>query len=40
MIRVGNDWIPIEEHIVKHSEAESSHGLCPEFKAKHYGSIF
>ena len=31
-----NSWDRIEEYIQKHSEAEFSHGLCPECLAKHY----
>ena len=25
-----NTWVPIEEYITEHSEAEFSHGICPE----------
>jgi hypothetical protein len=25
-----NSWVPIEKYISDHSEAEFSHGLCPE----------
>jgi hypothetical protein len=39
-IRLGEDWIPIEDFISKHSEAVFSHGLCPECAAKHYPEIF
>ncbi len=38
-IRVGTDWIPIEKYIEDHSEAEFSHGLCPECVKKHYGDF-
>ena len=36
-IRVGKDWIPIEEYIRDHSEAEFSHSLCPKCAEKYYG---
>jgi hypothetical protein len=36
IIRVGEDWIPIEQYITNHSEAEFSHSLCPECIKKHY----
>lgn len=29
-------WKQIEEYISKHSEAQFSHGICPECKKKHY----
>jgi len=30
-IRNNDDtWVPIEEYIGEHSEAEFSHGICPE----------
>lgn len=32
-----NTWIPLEEYINKHSEAEFSHGLCPDCLREHYG---
>lgn len=28
-IRNGEDWIPLEEYMIDHSEALFSHGLCP-----------
>jgi len=30
-------WQPLEHYIEKHSEAEFSHGFCPECIEKHYG---
>ncbi len=39
-IRVGENWIPIEKYISEHSEADFTHGLCPECMEKHYGSLF
>ncbi len=38
-VRDGEDWIRFEKYISEHSEAELSHGLCPECAAKHYGDI-
>ncbi|MCE5251474.1 hypothetical protein LLG96_14770 [bacterium] len=38
-IRVGNDWIPIEEYLSEHSEAVLSHGFCPECTIKNFGKI-
>lgn len=32
-------WEQIESYIAKHSEAEFSHGICPECREKHYGAI-
>jgi len=37
-IRVGQDqWVQLEKYIGEHSEAEFSHGLCPECAQEHYG---
>jgi hypothetical protein len=37
-IRTGNNiWIPLEEYIHEHSEAELSHGYCPDCLREHYG---
>ena len=36
-IRIDKEWIPIEEYITKHSEAQFSHGFCPDCGRKHYG---
>jgi len=36
-ILVGNEWVPIEQYIQEHSEAEFSHGLCSQCMEKHYG---
>lgn len=38
-IRVDEKWIPIDQYIMEHSEAELSHGLCPECAKKHYGDL-
>jgi len=32
-----NIWIPLEEYINEHSEAELSHGYCPDCLREHYG---
>ncbi len=32
-----NTWVPLEEYLDEHSEAELSHGFCPECVEKHYG---
>ncbi|MFI5246461.1 MAG: response regulator, partial [Gemmatimonadales bacterium] len=29
-------WAPMEEYIQRHSEAEFSHGICPECSTKYY----
>jgi hypothetical protein len=37
-IRTGNNiWIPLEEYIHEHSEAELSHDCCPDCLREHYG---
>jgi hypothetical protein len=36
-ICVGNEWVPIEQYIQDHSEAEFSHGLCSQCMKEHYG---
>jgi hypothetical protein len=36
-VRVGEDWIPIEEYIQEHSEADFSHGLCDSCARDYYG---
>ena len=38
-IRVKDHWIPIEQYIHDHSEADFSHGVCPECAAEHYGDL-
>jgi hypothetical protein len=32
-----NNWEPLENYIAEHSEAEFSHGFCPECAKEHYG---
>ncbi len=37
-IRTGDEsWVPLEEYMAEHSEAQFSHGFCPECIEKHYG---
>ncbi|MFH0871535.1 MAG: hypothetical protein V1878_03475 [bacterium] len=33
------DWLLLEEYIALHSEAEFTHGICPECAKQHYGII-
>lgn len=35
-IRVNENWLPIEQYLIEHSEAEFSHGLCPKCTKEHY----
>jgi hypothetical protein len=39
-VRVGKEWIPIEQYIQEHSEADFSHGLCPQCAEKYYEEYF
>lgn len=32
-------WEPLEDYISQHSEADFSHGLCPECALQHYGKV-
>jgi hypothetical protein len=32
-----NNWVPMEKYISENSEANFSHGYCPECAKKHYG---
>jgi glucose-6-phosphate-specific signal transduction histidine kinase len=37
-IRTKDDtWVPVEEYLHEHSEAEFSHGFCPDCLKVHYG---
>jgi hypothetical protein len=36
----GGSWQKLETYIAEHSEADFSHGLCPECKQEHYGDLF
>ena len=35
-IRSGARWVPVEDYVRQHSEADFTHGLCPECIAKYY----
>lgn len=35
-----NTWEPFEGYIARHSEAEFSHGMCPDCARKHYPDLF
>jgi len=35
--RKDNTWVPVEEYLYEHSEAEFSHGFCPDCLKVHYG---
>ena len=35
-IRAGKRWIPIENYVSNHSDADFSHSICPECAEKHY----
>jgi hypothetical protein len=32
-----NTWVTVEEYLQEHSEAEFSHGFCPDCVREHYG---
>jgi hypothetical protein len=32
-----NTWVPVEEYVHEHSEADFSHGFCPDCMRDHYG---
>jgi len=34
------NWVALEDYITVHSEAEFSHGMCPECAKKHYPDYF
>lgn len=34
-----SDWVQLERYIKEHSEAEFSHGICPECVRKHFGDL-
>ena len=33
------NWVPLENYIAEHSEAEFSHGFCPDCMKEHYGNF-
>ena len=38
-IREGKEWVPIESYIRDRSQADFTHGLCPDCAKKHYGHL-
>jgi len=38
-IRVENEWVPVERYIADRSDADFSHGLCPDCLREHYGPV-
>jgi hypothetical protein len=34
-----NTWKPVEQYVAERSQAEFSHGICPECLSKHYGDV-
>jgi len=38
-IRINGDWLNIENFLSEHSDAEFSHGLCPDCIEKYYGEF-
>ena len=38
-IRVVEEWVPLELYLRQHSEAEFTHGMCPECIEVHYGEF-
>jgi len=38
-IRVGGEWVPIEDYITEHSASQFSHGLCDACLKEHYGDF-
>jgi hypothetical protein len=38
-IRVVEEWVPLELYLRQHSEAEFTHGMCPECIEMHYGEF-
>ncbi|MEW6360227.1 MAG: hypothetical protein AB1696_28095 [Planctomycetota bacterium] len=38
-IRVGEEWIPLEDYLDAHTEAKLSHSYCSECVKKHYGPL-
>lgn len=39
-IRVGKEWVPIEDYISKKSDAKFTHSLCPDCGKIHYKEFF
>ena len=38
-IRSGDEWVPVERYIADRSDADFSHGLCPECLRERYGPV-
>lgn len=38
-INAGDEWVPVEQYIARHSEIVFSHGLCPECEERHYSKL-
>jgi hypothetical protein len=38
-VRVGTEWVPVEKYVEERSDADFSHGCCPECAEKHYGRV-
>lgn len=38
-IQEGDDWVSLEKYMIAHSEAQFSHGVCPECAEKYYGEF-
>ncbi len=38
-IRVGDEWVPVERYVADRSDADFSHGLCPECLRERYGPV-
>ena len=36
----GDQWVPLERYIASHSEAEFTHGVCPECAKKQYPELY
>jgi hypothetical protein len=39
-IRVGEEWVAIEHYVTEHSDAQFSHGFCPDCGEKYYGDYY
>lgn len=35
-IREDEEWVPVEQYVVTHTEAEFTHGLCPDCLEDYY----
>ena len=38
-IQAGDQWIPIEQYVIDHTEAVLSHSICPECKKEHHPKL-